>query len=62
MELSAFEQKFIDRGLVLIMSPKGHPGPAGNGKGIEFSWGVSKKYFRKINDCKGKDLDRTAPC
>ena len=36
------------------MSPKGHPELAG--KGIEFSWGVSKKYFRKINNCKGKDL------
>ena len=36
------------------MSPKGHPELAG--KGIEFSWGVSKKYFRKINNCVGKDL------
>ena len=36
------------------MSPKGHPELAG--KGIEFSWGVSKKHFRKINNCKGKDL------
>jgi hypothetical protein len=54
MELSALEQKFIDRGHILIMSPKGHPELAG--KGIEFSWGVSKKYFRKINNCKGKDL------
>ena len=54
MELSALEQKFIDRGHTLIMSPKGHPELAG--KGIEFSWGVSKKYFRKINNCKGKDL------
>jgi hypothetical protein len=36
------------------MSPKGHPELAG--KGIEFSWGVSKKHFRKINNCVGKDL------
>jgi hypothetical protein len=52
--LSALEQTFIDRGHILIMSPKGHPELAG--KGIEFSWGVGKKYFIKINKCKGKDL------
>jgi hypothetical protein len=23
---------------------------------MKFSWGVSKRHFRKINDCKGKDL------
>jgi hypothetical protein len=54
MELSALEQKFIDRGHILAMSPKGHPELAG--KGIGFSWGVSKKYFREINNYKGKDL------
>jgi len=53
-ETSALEEKFRLRGMILIMSPKGHPELAG--KGIEFSWGVSKKYFRKINNCVGKDL------
>jgi hypothetical protein len=38
------------------MSPKGHPELAG--KGIEFSWGVSKKCFRKINNCVGKDMHK----
>ena len=45
-ETSALEEKFRVRGDILLMSPKGHPELAG--KGIEFSWGVSKKYFRKI--------------
>ena len=53
-ETSALEEKFRDLGMILLMSPKGHPELAG--KGIEFSWGVSKKYFRKINNCVGKDL------
>ena len=53
-ETSALEEKYKALGMILIMSPKGHPELAG--KGIEFSWGVSKKYFRKINNCVGKDL------
>ena len=55
-ETSALEEKYLQRGMILIMSPKGHPELAG--KGIEFSWGVSKKYFRKINNCVGKDLHK----
>ena len=53
-ETFALEEKSRLRGMALIMSPKGHPELAG--KGIEFSWGVSKKHFRKINNCVGKDL------
>jgi hypothetical protein len=53
-ETSALEEKFRDLGMMLLMSPKGHPELAG--KGIEFSWGASKKSFRKINNCVGKDL------
>ena len=40
--------------MILLMSPKGQPELAG--KGIEFSWGVSKEYFRKISNVYGRDL------
>jgi hypothetical protein len=53
-EPSAMEMQFAARGDVLLMSVKGHPEIAG--KGIEYSWGCSKKYFRKINDCKPTSL------
>ena len=43
---SALQEKFRVLGHGLIMSPKGHPELAG--KGIEFSWGISKKYFRSM--------------
>jgi hypothetical protein len=55
-ETSALEEKHKVLGMMLIMSPKGHPELAG--KGIKFSWGVSKKHFRKINNCVGKDLHK----
>ena len=45
-ETSALQEKFRVLGHGLIMSPKGHPELAG--KGIEFSWGISKKYFRSM--------------
>lgn len=41
-------------GHILLMSPKGHPELAG--KGIEYSWGKSKREFRQLNDCVPKHL------
>lgn len=35
------------RGHILVMSPKSHPEVAG--VGIEYSWGMSKKDYRKVN-------------
>ena len=55
-EQSALEKKYIDRGEIPFFCAKGHPELAG--KGVEFCWGVSKRNFRKINDCVGKNLHR----
>ena len=37
----------MERGHILLMSPKGHPEVAGCG--IEFAWGHAKNYFRQNN-------------
>jgi hypothetical protein len=49
LERSALENLLLESGDLLIMSPKGHPELAG--KGIEYSWGMSKRHFRQHNDC-----------
>ena len=46
-EVGALEQIVIERGHLLIMSPKGHPELAG--VGIEYGWGHAKYLFRKNN-------------
>jgi hypothetical protein len=51
---SAMDELLTHEGCILLMTPKGHPEIAGDG--IEFDWGVSKKYFRKHNTCKPKNL------
>ncbi len=38
----------------MLVSPKCHPELAG--MGIEYSWGLMKRHFRKINDCLLKNL------
>jgi len=48
------EELVHSRGHILLMSPKGHPELAG--KGVEYAWGAAKLLFRKINDCKVKNL------
>jgi hypothetical protein len=53
-EPSSLEELVQDIGGLLIMSPKGHPELAG--KGVEYSWGYSKRYFRANNDCVAKHL------
>eukprot|EP00873_Tetraselmis_striata_P027840 jgi/Tetstr1/448104/TSEL_035402.t1 len=53
-EKSALEELVHSRGHILLMSPKGHPELAG--KGVEYAWGAAKLLFRKINDCKVKNL------
>ncbi len=39
---------------MLLISPKCHPELAG--VGVEYSWGIAKKYFRKQNDCIAANL------
>jgi len=53
-EKSALEELVHSRGHILLMSPKGHPELAG--KGVEYAWGAAKLLFRKINDCKVKNM------
>lgn len=53
-EPSSLQQLLQKPGDLLIMSPKGHPEVAG--KGVEYAWGYSKRYFRAHNDCVAKNL------
>ena len=55
-EKGMLEQRVTDRGHILLMSPKGHPELAG--PGIEYSWGMAQRAFRKANNCVPKDLPR----
>lgn len=41
-------------GHILLLGVKGHCEMAGGG--IEYCWGIAKKYFRKNNDCVTKNL------
>lgn len=54
LEQSALEKKYLDRGDIPLFCAKGHPELAG--KGVEFAWGVSKRSFRKLNDCVARNL------
>ena len=51
---TALEKLVADRGHILLMSPKGHCEVAG--LGIEYAWGVAKRYFRRHNDVVAKHL------
>lgn len=53
-EPSALGKLLLDRGHVLLMSPKAHPELAG--KGIEYTWGKLKREFRRLNDCIARNL------
>jgi len=44
-EVGAMEDLVQSYGHIVMFSPKGHPEIAG--AGIEFDWGVSKKFFRR---------------
>ena len=55
-ELSLLEQLWIDRGHLIISSPKCHPELAGDG--IEYAWGFMKKYYRKINSGSEKTMSQ----
>ena len=46
-EVGALEKLVLDRGHILLMSPKGHPELAGSG--IEYVWGKGKTDFRRDN-------------
>ena len=46
-EVGALEKRVVDRGHILLMSPKGHPELAG--LGIEYCWAQSKNTFRRQN-------------
>jgi hypothetical protein len=50
-ESSILQQVINGRGHILLFSPKCHPELAG--VGIEYSWGMAKKRFRKINATEG---------
>lgn len=52
-EPTVLEEIFNSRGMILLLSPKAHPELAG--VGIEFSWGMAKKFFRRRN-CQAKRL------
>ena len=55
-EVGVIEEVLLNRGHVLIMSPKCHPEIAGCG--IEYCWGISKLKFRRIfNDYLAKHHD-----
>ena len=43
-------------GHIVMFSPKGHPEIAG--AGIEFDWGVSKKFFRRDNNHIASNCER----
>jgi len=53
-EKTALETLLLDRGHLLIMSPKGHPELAG--LGVEYCWGKSKRDYRQLNDCVPRHL------
>lgn len=53
-EMTLLEKKIVERGHIMLLSPKGHPEVAG--LGIEFSWGKSKYEFRRLNDCEPQHL------
>ena len=46
-EVGELELRVMERGHILLMSPKGHPEVAGCG--IEFAWGKAKNDFRQNN-------------
>ena len=46
-EVGALERSVIERGHILLMSPKAHPELAG--LGIEYCWGKAKSDFRRNN-------------
>lgn len=53
-ETTALQQLVLDRGHVLVMTPKAHPEIAGCG--VELAWGKTKRDFRWLNDCNPKHL------
>jgi hypothetical protein len=50
----AMDEFLTSKGQNLLMTPKCHPELAGDG--VEFDWGISKKYQRKHNTCRPKNL------
>ena len=55
-ETGAMETLLLEQGHLCLFSSKGHPEIAG--AGIEFDWGVSKKFFRKDNKHMPKYCER----
>ena len=55
-EVSLLEQLVIDRGHILLSSPKCHPELAGDG--IEYGWGQSKRYYRRNNPGSESEMAR----
>ena len=43
-------------GSIILFTSKGHPEISG--AGIEYDWGVSKKFFRRTTDHVEKDCER----
>jgi len=54
-EICALEEMLISRGHIMIKSPKCHPEVAGCG--IEFTWGMGKKYYRANDPYDNKKSD-----
>ena len=54
-EVGALTKVVRARGHIAIFSPKAHPEVAG--AGVEFDWGISKKWFRRNNTYKPKETE-----
>ena len=54
-EVGALTKVVRARGHIAVFSPKAHPEVAG--AGIEFDWGISKKWFRRHNTYKPKETE-----
>ena len=55
-EKNALAELIESRGHILLLGVKCHPEMAGCG--VEYIFGYSKRYFRKHNNCKVKDLEK----